>query len=245
LSVANNNGHFSTEELGWYREELGHFGEPRVEKSPTDTDVLCPVHGDHNPSLGVDLRRNGKGAMIVISCRSQGCDPEDILQAVGLGFEDLYYQRLEEKSEPEGCTVAQYAAAKGLPEEFLRSDIVGLEDLEWWGVPATEIPYVDENGEYVLSRYRILLSGDRKVVSKKGDSVMLYGLHGLEDSREAGYALLVEGESDCHSAWYRDLPALGIPGAKNWRPEWASLLFAARYPPLDGTCANVHQRSLP
>jgi hypothetical protein len=33
----------------------------------------------------------------------------------------------------------------------------------------------------------------------------------------AGHVVLVEGESDCHTAWYHGIPALGIPGAANWR----------------------------
>ena len=36
--------------------------------------------------------------------------------------------------------------------------------------------------------------------------------------------VLVEGESDCHTLWYHEIPALGIPGASNWRDEWATYL---------------------
>ena len=53
---------------------------------------------------------------------------------------------------------------------------------------------------------------------------MLYGLHWLVDAREAGYILICEGESDCHSAWYRGIPALGVPGVGNWKKEWARYL---------------------
>jgi hypothetical protein len=35
---------------------------------------------------------------------------------------------------------------------------------------------------------------------------------------------LVEGESDCHTLWYHEIPALGIPGANNWRDGWISYL---------------------
>jgi hypothetical protein len=31
--------------------------------------------------------------------------------------------------------------------------------------------------------------------------------------------VLVEGESDCHSLWFHGIPALGIPGAGNWRED--------------------------
>lgn len=221
--LAGANGRFSPEILAWYKETLRHFGSDQVEKSLTDTDVLCPVHGDHNPSLGADLRQNGAGPKIVLNCRSQGCEYSEILDSVGLKPEDLYY-RAEDEPKASGCTVAQYAASKGLPEEFLKGDAVALQDTQWWGVKAVEIPYANEEGDYVLSRYRVSLTGDRKVVSRKGDGTLLYGLHGLDEAREAGYVLLVEGESDCHSAWYRGTPAIGVPGAKNWKPEWASCL---------------------
>ena len=36
--------------------------------------------------------------------------------------------------------------------------------------------------------------------------------------------MLVEGESDCHTLWQHDIPALGIPGATTWRDEWSELL---------------------
>jgi putative DNA primase/helicase len=217
---------FSPEVLDWYRAQLEEkFGPAPIIKSPTDADALCRNHDDRNPSLGVDLRQNGKGPKIVLNCRSRGCEYQDILDAHGIESEELsYYATNGKGDEPEGCTVSRYAAAKGLPEDFLRSDAVALEDTEWWGVPATEIPYADEEGEYVLSRYRISLTGGRKVVSKKGDPTMLYGLNRLDDAREAGYVVLGEGESDCHSGWHRGIPILGIPGAKNWKPEWANYL---------------------
>ena len=31
--------------------------------------------------------------------------------------------------------------------------------------------------------------------------------------------VLVEGESDCHTLWYHDVPALGVPGAGTWNEE--------------------------
>jgi putative DNA primase/helicase len=212
---------FTPEIVSWYEAFLENFPGEQRRKSNTDTDVLCPAHDDHNPSLGVDLRENDRGPKIIMNCRSQGCEYKEILDAAGLSAEDLAYQ---ENGRPKGCTLEEYAAAKGLPIEFLEGDTVGLRDTTWWSVDAVEVPYVDEDGEYVLSRYRVALTGKTKVVSKNSDPIMLYGLHWLEDAQEAGYALLVEGESDCHSAWYRGIPAIGIPGAKNWKDEWAGHL---------------------
>ena len=216
--------HFSQQELAWYRDRLSLFGSGAKIKSETDADVLCPVHGDRNPSLGVDLRRNGAGPQILLNCRSQGCSYEEILDAVGIESTDLTFKPTGKAS---GCSLDMYAAAKRLPKDFLTSDTIMLQDVEWWGVEAVEIPYTNEDGDVVLSRYRVSLKSTKTVpavVSRRGDKVMLYGLQWLEDAQEAGYVLLCEGESDCHSAWFRGMPALGVPGVGNWRKEWASYL---------------------
>ena len=36
--------------------------------------------------------------------------------------------------------------------------------------------------------------------------------------------ILVEGESDCHTLWFYEIPALGIPGASNWGDGWTTYL---------------------
>jgi hypothetical protein len=55
-------------------------------------------------------------------------------------------------------------------------------------------------------------------------SLVYYGLRLLEETHSAGYVVLVEGESDCHMLWFYETPALGIPGASNWRDGWATYL---------------------
>ena len=43
-------------------------------------------------------------------------------------------------------------------------------------------------------------------------------------SKSAGYVVLVEGESDCHTLWHHGIEALGIPGAATWKDEWTGHL---------------------
>jgi len=219
---------FTPKVIRWYEEVLGQFPGEHRRKSKTDADVICPVHDDHSPSLGVDLRQNGAGPKVVLNCRSQGCEYSEILQAVGLMDADL---ELQEKNRiAYGCTLEAYAASKDLPLEFLTSDDVALENGACYvkalgrEVPAVEIPYADRDGELLTNRYRIAVGGDDKFRWKKGSTTTLYGLHKLEEAEKAGYILLVEGESDCHVAWYRGLPAVGVPGVDNWRDEWAEHL---------------------
>jgi putative DNA primase/helicase len=217
---------FPPEIIKGYEKVLNRFPGEHKRKSKTDADVLCPVHDDHNPSLGVDLRHNGAGPMVVLNCRSQGCEYSEILQAVGLTDADLKLQQ-KNGAIPYGCTLEAYAASKNLPLEFLTSNDVALEDgtcyVKEMGkeIAAVEIPYADRDGDLLTNRYRIAVGGDDKFRWEKGSTTTLYGLHKLEEAEKAGYILLVEGESDCHVAWYRGLPAVGVPGVDNWRDEWA------------------------
>jgi putative DNA primase/helicase len=228
MSPETTNG-FIPQTLDWYEKILSHFPGDHRRKSRTDADVICPVHDDHNPSLGVDLRQNGAGSKVVINCRSQGCEYADILKAVGLTDADLKLNGGENVTAY-GCTLDAYAASKNLPLEFLTSDEVALEDGSCYvkevgkEIPAVEIPYADRDGELLANRYRIAVGGDDKFRWEKGSKTTLYGLHKLEEAHEAGYVLLLEGESDCHTAWYRGLPAFGVPGVDNWREEWAEHL---------------------
>jgi len=222
------NNDFKPDEFTKYRGVLEMFpGEQKI-KSDTNADVLCPVHGDTHPSLGIDLRQNGKGPKIVFNYRSRGCSFEEIREAVGLKASDYEFSTSDSgmngsanHTEISGCTLEKYAAAKNLPVKFLSRDDIGLENCTWWNVDAMAIPYPDVDGEILVYRYRVALSGKTKVVSKKGDTVHLYGLHSVEDCRAAGFAFVLEGESDCHTAWFHGIPAIGVPGAKNWKDEWA------------------------
>ena len=43
--------------------------------------------------------------------------------------------------------------------------------------------------------------------------------------QEEGYVILVEGESDTQTLWLHGYPALGIPGAQNFKQEWTQYLL--------------------
>lgn len=113
------------------------------------------------------------------------------------------------------ATLAAYAEAKRVPEAFLRS--LGLTDIRYRDGPALRIPYRDRSGAEVAVRIRRYLEKgagqDQRFAWRRGDAPQLYGLDRLGAPE---FVVLVEGESDCHTLWYHDLPALGIPGAGTW-----------------------------
>jgi hypothetical protein len=120
-----------------------------------------------------------------------------------------------EAGEP-GLTLDRYATAKALSSDFLKC--CGLSEFTFDRKPAVRIPYFGEGGEELAVRFRIALDGDR-FRWKTGTKPCLYGLNRLAELKKAGQAVLVEGESDCHTLWFHGIGALGIPGAGNWREE--------------------------
>ena len=116
-----------------------------------------------------------------------------------------------------GCTLAAYAEAKQLPIAFLRT--IGLTQISYQGSPAVRIPYFSIEGDNPEVRFRVALHGETRLVWKSGSKARLYGLNRLQGALEAGYVIICEGESDCHTLWLHDFAALGLPGATNWNEQ--------------------------
>jgi DNA-binding transcriptional ArsR family regulator len=209
---------------------------------------FCPTHDDrNNPSLSLKAE-NGK---LLLHCFA-GCQPQDIVSKVGLQIKDLFIEggggssippctpaRLHARAEKahingqngrasgdarsnHGCTLGDYSEEKLLPEDFLKG--LSLRDVTYLDKPAVRIPYPDEEGQEAAVRFRVSLDGPEKFRWRSGDKSIPYGLRLIEEARKVGSVVLVEGESDCHTLWFHEIPALGIPGASNWKGEWASHL---------------------
>ncbi len=180
----------------------------------------CPAHKDKHSSLSVS-HKDGKW---LLQCHA-GCDWQAVVEALGLKPEDLF-EGPNRRSEPSrhsadaeyqpnpGLRLEEFATAKQLPQEFLREQ--GLSDTTFNGRSAVKIPYFAEDGTTLATRYRIAMDGDR-FRWKVGAKPHLFGLNHISDARQAGYVALVEGESDPLTLWFHGIPALGLPGAKNWR----------------------------
>jgi hypothetical protein len=120
-----------------------------------------------------------------------------------------------------GLTLAEYATAKRLPISFLSS--IGLRDCKYSKTPSVRIPYMDAGCLQTAVRFRLRLEkgadGDDRFRWNTGARTTLYGLWRLDAARKAGYVVIVEGESDCHTLWHHGIPAVGLPGASNWRED--------------------------
>jgi len=125
---------------------------------------------------------------------------------------------------PAGCRLANYAEPKRLPVDFLLAN--GLREITYQGAPAVSIPYFSHDGTVAAIRFRVALDGPDRFRWRKGSRARLYGLHRLTAAHNAGYVALVEGESDCHTLWLHNFPALGLPGAGNWSEERDAPLLA-------------------
>jgi hypothetical protein len=204
----------------------------------------CPAHADSTPSLSV---REGADGGVATKCFA-GCTTKDIVTKLGLTVGDLIAEEVRAARERKGgergkgpprnngstrqrpagsgLTLAQYAAGKRLPLDFLET--LGVLEVPYFRAPALEIPYRDSAGQAGPVRYRLLLEkgpeGDDRFRWKKGSKPLPYGLWRLERALSAGYVVLVEGESDAQTLWFHGIPALGIPGATAWRDEWSAFL---------------------
>ncbi len=112
-------------------------------------------------------------------------------------------------------TLAEYAAAKRLDRDRLIT--WGVRDQSDARGRYVRIAYCAENGEELAVRQRFALDGMNRFRWRSGAKPCLYGLDRLALARTAGYVVLVEGESDCHTLWQHDIPAVGLPGAGLWR----------------------------
>ncbi len=219
---------------------LERLGNVHAEGEGYKTSCPVPTHGqgrgDKDPSLSVGVDAEGN---VLLKCFAN-CENEAVVEALGLQMRDLFERHnghrngrvggggshtppksrsTHQQSDP--ATLENYAAYVRLPIEFLKG--LGLILIHYGGEPAVRMPYLDGSGEEVLlTRFRVSLNGKPKVKTKSGDKHRLYGLWKLEEARAAGYAFLIEGESDCQTLWFHGEPGAGIPGANGWKQEWAS-----------------------
>jgi hypothetical protein len=152
----------------------------------------CPTHEDGTPSLSI----SDKPDRALVWCFG-GCDTLDVLEAVGLGWGDLF-------DKP--------AAGKGWTAAALRR--TGAK--------------TNGDGRVTLGGVRYLpgaSGGQRKTLAAAGTTRDLWPDPATID---AATLFVVEGEPDVVTAAQLGLPAVAVPGAGKWQPEWAERLGRGR-----------------
>jgi AAA domain len=209
-----------------------------VRKTLKGWTACCPSHQDRTPSLSIGL---GKEGQVIVHCFA-GCPFESIVQALGLQPSDLFPVDPAASPHQKATTrpplsLLDLAQAKKLPWRFLCN--LGIVE-EARGL---RIPYYTLDGT-PAPRYRIRTASVAKEGSwwnKGPGDITPYGLERLEEARQAGFLILVEGESDCWTLWWHRFPALGLPGAETANKLQAEYLtgiehlYIVREPDAAGT----------
>lgn len=195
----------------------------------------CPFHDDKKDSFTADIR-TGKchcftgcidGNFITFWSKLNNVDTKEaykqILQKYGR-YQDPEERKPERKPSLTPLTVQEYAFQKRLPEEFLK-DVCRVETgRDRDGTTYLKMPYYDESGAKApVFRKRY---GDKEFRWSYGSAgkLTLYGLWRLPAIRDNGSVLLVEGESDTQTLWHLSFPALGVPGASNFKAPMIAAL---------------------
>ena len=188
---------------------LGKFNEKH--KAGNGFNVKCPVlgHNDKKASLSIDKDYDGT---VLLHCHA-GCQPEDVVNALGLEMKDLFpagNNGFKKNRSSKKVTLEDLARSKGLDPGKLTG--YGVEQ---YG-QVMRIKYFNMDGKpSARQRLRVALSGtDGSCWEKGSGSPVPYGIWRVNEFAEKhDYLVLVEGESDTWTLWHYDIPALGIPGA--------------------------------
>ena len=100
---------------------LGYF-EKSHRSGKDEYQCLCPAHNDKTASLSI---KNLPDERILIHCFA-GCAANDILEAVGLTFDDIVPKRLGD-FKPVSKPFNPYAVLKAISNETLLVALAGLE----------------------------------------------------------------------------------------------------------------------
>lgn len=189
---------------------------------------LCPFHQDRNDSFSVDLK-TGKwhcfaedegGNFVTFWAKYQGIDTKEaykeILARYGITPE---HERQAQPTNASGLgsyTLERYSFDKRLPADFLRDTCRVDTGKDRDGTEYLRMPYFFEDGKEAAIRKRYAKKEFRWMRGSKG-KICLYGEWRLPGIRKAGYAVLVEGESDTQTLWYLGIPAIGIAGASMFK----------------------------
>ena len=203
----------------------------------------CPFHDDKKNSFSADLKtgqwhcfsEDRGGNFISFWAELKGVDTKEAYKQILEKYGKLSEpgpKKKPAKPSHKSYTLSEYTFNKHLPEDFLK-DTCGLSNAkDKDGSQYLKMPYFNEENTTPIFRKRY---GDKEFRWSFGSSgkLILYGDWRLPQVRKAGWAVLVEGESDTQTLWYLKVPALGVPGASNFN--------ARMVPKLQDLKLYIHQ----
>jgi 5S rRNA maturation endonuclease (ribonuclease M5) len=166
---------------------------PNVRKLGREYAVHCPAHEDSSPSLNITQGTKG----VVLTCRA-GCDANDVLAALGLGWADLFDKPNEQPHKREILATYDYTDEVGdLLYQTVRYSPKGF---------AQRRPKPDGGWEWTLN-------GTRRV------------LYNLPAVLAESMVWVTEGEKDCETFRALGLTATtNVGGAGKWNAEYSEAL---------------------
>lgn len=195
-----------------YESEIKSRLNDKFSQKGAELTLKCPFgeHKDTNPSFHINM---DSGLYHCFGCEEKGNIYQFIAKMDGTDTATVYSKLNGYGNSP----LEKYSAEKHLP-------LILLQDLGLGNCyDKVKIPYFNENKELIATRLR----GFPKSFSwmKKGakEKNPPYGLWKLKDFSD-DYIILVEGESDAQTLWGINIPALGVPGAKNFNKGYVDIL---------------------
>ncbi len=178
----------------------------------------CPFHEEEHPSFSINLE---KGTYFCHACEEKGSITDFVSKMKNIDTKEAYALLVQEgyidSSESISYTLEDYAKEKHLDINILKRYNLYTNENN----TSIAIPYYDENSKLVRTRYRNSPNyNPRFYWGNDGTTTTLYGLWCI-NKWNSNYIVLVEGESDCHTLWQYGIPCIGVPGAKNFKNEYA------------------------
>ena len=194
------------------------LSDREVKIKGNELSCCCPFHDEKVPSFGFNLHT---GQYNCFSCGAKGNIVTFVSEILNISIAEAIEKIREdgnfEVSSQYYYTLEDYAVEKGLNINFL----IGLRIETKKDGTAVAIPYYDTDGNFVAYRYRNNPYSDGpRFYWDKGSKAIPYGLQYLKNFSDE-YIILVEGESDCHAMIENDIQVIGIPGAENFKKEFA------------------------
>lgn len=188
----------------------------------------CPFHDEENPSFSINLE---KGAYYCHACGEKGSIVDFVAKMKNIPNQEAWKfieneTGVEYTPNTKPYTLEDFSRDKKLPIEFLkRFDIQTSADGN-----SVLFPYCDISGNYLRCRIRNHPDSAGKFLwdNAQGVPITLYGLWSL-NSWNSDYIVIVEGESDTLTLWHYGIPAVGVPGASNFRKEYAKYFEKYKY----------------